>query len=164
MSTLLYLAYGSNLHPRWLQSRIPSAEKVQKTTLEGWSLRFNKHSRADGSAKCNIQETGNRDDCVHGIIYRFDEIEKASLDKAEGGYECTNINLPQFGRVMVYLARPAAINNALRPFTWYHDIVIAGALLHGLPAEYVNKLKDVEAIMDPDTSRERRYRAIVWPG
>lgn len=163
MSTLFYLAYGSNLHPRWLQSRVPSAEIVQKTSLDGWSLRFNKHSHTDGSAKCNILETGNTSDCVHGVVYRLKTIEKAALDKAEGGYDCVNIHLPEFGEIMVYLAKSAIINNELQPYSWYRDIVIAGAILHGLPAKYVSQLKEITAIPDPDASRERKHRAIVWP-
>ncbi|HKK15194.1 MAG TPA: gamma-glutamylcyclotransferase family protein [Gammaproteobacteria bacterium] len=163
MSTLLYLAYGSNLHPRWLQSRVPSAEIVQKTSLDGWSLRFNKHSHTDGSAKCNILETGNANDCVHGVVYRLKTIEKAALDRAEGGYNCVDVNLPDLGQVMVYLARTANINNELRPYSWYRDIVIAGAILHGLPENYINRIKTVEAITDTDPAREREHRSIVWP-
>lgn len=161
MSTLLYLAYGSNLHPRWLRNRVPSAEPVRQIYLDGWQLHFNKQSHTDNSAKCNIMQTGNSSDRVHAMVYRFRTAEKHALDAAEGGYDCVDIPVPDMGKVMVYLARPEHIIDGILPYRWYRDIVIAGAKHHALPARYIDRLKTVKTINDPVAAREHRHRAIV---
>lgn len=162
MAALHYFAYGSNLHPCWLRSRVPSAQAVRKVTLDCWRLLFNKQSHVDGSAKCNILETGKVDDRVHGVIYRINTAEKAALDVAESGYDCIEMYVPEFGEAIVYLAGVDSINNNLQPYTWYRDIVIAGATLHELPQQYISRIKTFAAIPDPDAARENAHRSIVW--
>ena len=51
-ATLLYFAYGSNLHPERLRERVPSAESLGVARLEAHVLRFHKRGR-DGSGKCD---------------------------------------------------------------------------------------------------------------
>ena len=160
VSKLLYFAYGSNLHPDWFRSRISSAKKLHTEILYQWQLHFHKIGR-DESAKCNIIKTDVSDDSVHGVIYRFNYDEKYILDEFEHGYRSVRMSVGGYEDVLVYLACNEKINNAILPYTWYKDIVVAGAHHHNLPQEYINFLKSVRAIKDPDNEREQRNRLIV---
>jgi len=162
MTKLLYFAYGSNLHPRWLCNRVPSAKILITESLQNWKLFFHKRS-LDKSAKCNIVKTNSLDDLAHGVIYQFNSYEKEELDKAEGGYSPEKMQIGKFDNVLVYLANENQINNNLLPYTWYKDIVIAGAQYHNLPEEYIEIIKSFKAITDPDQEREKKQRLIVWP-
>lgn len=52
------------------------------------------------------------------------------------------------------------IHAKLKPYTWYVEHVVAGAEEAGLPAEYINNLKGVESVIDPDPEREKKELAI----
>lgn len=162
MSKPLYFAYGSNLHPTWLNSRVPSASPVSNITLVNWKLYFHKRSD-DNSAKCNIIKTDSDDDVIHGTIYEFNSDEKRELDKAERGYTPETMKLDEFGDVLVYLANTESIENDLPIYTWYHDIVLAGAEFHNLPNSYIEYIKSFKTINDPNTNRDKEKRSIAWP-
>jgi len=161
MSKLLYFAYGSNLHPNWLRNRVQSAEPISNVSIKNWRLYFNKLSK-DGSAKCNIIQTNSSDDIVHGVIYQFNSNEKKELDTAEGGYIPEMMQFGKFDNVLVYIAKKEKINDNLLPYTWYKDIVIAGAQYHNLPEEYIEIIKPFKATIDPDQEYEEKQRSIVW--
>ncbi len=136
MSKLLYFAYGSNLLPSWLTSRVTSVAPISNASLNNWKLYFHKQSD-DGSAKCNIIKTDLSCDVVHGTIYSFNSDEKEKLNVAEGGYEPVKMQIGIYDDVLVYLAKTEKINNNLPIYTWYHDIVLAGAQFHDLPITYI---------------------------
>jgi hypothetical protein len=46
-----------------------------------------------------------------------------------------------------------------RTFHWYKALVIAGAIEHGLPAAYVDRLWAVESIRDPEPDRDAKREA-----
>lgn len=160
---LLYFAYGSNLHIRWLNNRVVSAVPVARVVLKNRKLQFNKRSNSDNSAKCNIIKTGEITDMVHGVIYEFDANEKNILDKAEDGYQGKIITIGRFAEVLLYEAASENIDDVLLPYTWYKDIIITGACMHCFPDKYIEYIKSFPAISDPDPNREKMNRAIVWP-
>jgi len=162
MNKLLYFAYGSNLHPNWLRKSVPSATSIRNVSFNNWRLYFNKHSSDDGSAKCNIIETDSSDDVVHGVIYEFNSEEKKKLDSAEGRYYSETMPFGKFDDVLVYLAKKERIKDNLLPFTWYKDIVIAGAQHHKLPEEYISFIESFNATTDPAQERDKKNRLIVW--
>ena len=53
-----------------LMDRVPSAELVEISSLEGYRLTFHKKS-TDGSSKCNIFEAEKENDIVYGAIYKI---------------------------------------------------------------------------------------------
>jgi len=161
MTKILYFAYGSNLHPEWLRSRTPSAEILNTETLQKWKLHFHKCG-LDSSAKCNIVKTDSVDDSVHGVIYQFNSDEKEKLDEAEYGYSPERMQIGEYENVLVYLNRNDRSSDNLLPYTWYKDIVIAGAQYHNFPEEYIEFVKSFKATIDPDQERERKRRLIVW--
>jgi hypothetical protein len=83
------------------------------------------------------------------------------LDRAEGlgfGYKETDIPVStQDGKtlnVRTYLAAPSAVENGLRPYTWYKAFVVGGAAEHRLPSAYVETyIESVLAIAGPDKLR-----------
>ncbi len=165
MMTMLYFSYGSNLSSKRLLARVPSARKVACGWLAGHQLRFHKKSELDGSAKCDAFETGNPADRVHGVVFRIDRSEKPILDEKEGlgyGYAQKQVEICQNNgdRIQTFTYYALLINDQLQPFDWYLEHVIHGAREHDLPTNYVNRLKQITAVPDPDIRRRNQELAI----
>ena len=162
---ILYFAYGSNMATARLRQRTPSCRPIGIATLPGHALRFHKRN-ADGSGKCDALKTGPGDSVV-GVLFTLDPAELVGLDAAEGvgnGYTRDRVTVVdaagQQHLAVTYRAMPGHIDDSLRPYGWYKAFVVSGAREHGLPAEYVARfIVAVEAIDDPDSTRDRRERA-----
>jgi hypothetical protein len=155
-----YAAYGSNLHPLRLQERVPSATLLTCIRVPNWQLQFHKRGQ-DGSGKCSIARAGQS---VYFAIYDMDETEKPALDRAEGlnlGYEQTLINIPRHGDCFAYVASPSHVQERLKPFSWYKQLVLVGIEYHRLPAAYLRAVQAVEPLLDPDTRRHERNMKLV---
>jgi len=155
LSTYLYAAYGSNLHPLRLGLRTPSARLIGQSHHDDWFMRFHKRSDVDGSGKCTIfpGEGG-----VHFAIYELALAEKPILDAIEGvgiGYNDVCISLPGFDDCQTYVARQEVVDPGLVPMDWYRDIVVAGCLYHRFPDAYVAEVATTPAMPDPDPVRSR---------
>ena len=150
-----YAAYGSNLHPLRLSERIASAQLVATVFLPDWSLKFHKRSK-DQSGKCSIRSGG---DGVHLAVFEISRADKITLDKIEGlgsGYAEIAVCIPDFGRCVSYAATESHIDESLRPYDWYKELVLSGARFHGFPDDYVDQIESVPAIDDPDPVRRLR--------
>lgn len=151
-----YFAYGSNLCSMRLQQRVPSAQFVSQGKLVGYKLQFNKIG-LDGSGKGNIEQTRHVEDVVWGCVFQLDQSEKALLDRAESlgiGYEHQYLRVltPQ-GYTTVYTYIAILKDDQLKPFHWYKAYIVQGALECGLPKPYIQKIKAVSSIADPDAQR-----------
>ena len=40
-------------------------------------------------------------------------------------------------KVLTFLATPSHIDDQLKPYSWYKELVLAGAAEHGLPPDYI---------------------------
>ncbi len=164
--TLLYFAYGSNLHPLRLRERAPSARFVQVTAIAEHSLRFHKRGR-DGSGKCNAYFTAHTNDKLLAALYEIDAREKSELDQHEGvgaGYEIRTFSVMALGHereVLAYVAMADHIDESLRPFSWYSELVLIGATYHGFPTTYLQSIKQVRTIVDTDQARVERNERIL---
>lgn len=157
---MLYVAYGSNLHPNRLQERVPSASLCGCAVLEGWGLRFHKRS-PDGSSKCSIIPSL---ETIHVAVYEIPLREKHFLDKAEHagiGYVEQEIQVPGFGAGFWYVAHDSHIDATLRPYGWYKDLVLVGCLYHQFPLDYVDRIRQVPHLEDPDTQRHKKWMRLV---
>lgn len=139
-----------------LTRRIP-AEKLGTAVLAGYRLEFTKPSEADGSAKCAIRATGNGSDLVYGVLYEIDEGHKPVLDSYEGlgyGYTSETVSV-EFDGVVSDAITYIAVNRtvSLKPFGWYKEHVVRGAEENGMPAEYVESIRRIPAVIDPDLDR-----------
>jgi gamma-glutamylcyclotransferase len=146
-----------------IKGRCPSARLLGVAQLPGYELRWHK-SGADGSGKCDVISVGS-DHAVFGVVYELDANEKAALDQAEGlgqGYDQKDIRVFLNGdAVTVSMYFATNTEPALKPYTWYKAIVIAGAKEHDLPAPYIASLEAADASEDPDRTRHEGNMRIV---
>jgi hypothetical protein len=156
----VYFAYGANMSVARLRTHMSSRKPLGLAALPGYELRFHKRS-TNKSGKCNAFASGNNNRVV-GVLFSFDPAERAKLDDAEGvgkGYEPAMVTvINEKGRrrkVLTYLAAPDYIDDSLKPYGWYKDLVLAGGREHRLPPEYLAEYVDsVEAIEDPNETRD----------
>ena len=163
---MYYFAYGSNLHPVRLQDRVPSAKLICTIQLEKHSLKFHKKSH-DGSAKCNIIETGKSSDFIHGVIYVLAAEHKKNLDKFEGngfGYKDKIIELQYQGKqysCFSYFAQPEYIFENIAPYHWYKELVLLGAKYLKFPDTYISSIKSIKSVVDPDKNRRLENKNLL---
>lgn len=162
---MLYFAYGSNMAAARLQRRIPSATRLGVARLDGHHLCFHVASTKDGSAKCDACHTGEAGHLVLGVLFRIDPAAKPVLDGYEGvGIEYRDAVLPvvmQDGasrEALIYLG--TRHDTALRPYHWYREHVLRGAIENDLPTAYIDAIRSIETIDDPDPQRARRELSI----
>ena len=156
MNTFLYFAYGSNMSERRLttKDRAPSAKVIGTGVLDNHCLTFHKCS-TDGSGKCTIE--CSESDRVYGVLFEINEDEECKLDKAEGacgngGYkketfkvELCNAKCKEYKDVKIYIAKCNYIDRTLKPYTWYKQHVLVGAIEQKLPPCYIDYLMGIEA-------------------
>jgi hypothetical protein len=157
---LYYFAYGSNLHPLRLKQRTPSAQPFAVAVLRRYRLAFHKRGM-DGSGKCNLIYSGLADDAVYGVIYRLARHERKLLDRYEGpGYRVASVVTTVNGlnyQCFTYLARKSHIVASFKPFDWYRELVLRGAVLHGFPPDYIRQIATQETRTDNNHSRTSQH-------
>lgn len=158
--TRRYAAYGSNLHPERLRNRVAHARCVGTSFLRQHTLKFHKRGQ-DQSAKCSFSPCGQG---LHVAVYELDEPGKQTLDRIEGvgrGYDVTKLHVPGFGECFTYLAARTHVDELLRPFDWYREMVLSGCRKHAFPGAYCDSIAAIPAIKDPDRDRRTRNWGIV---
>lgn len=161
-----YFAYGSNMLNKRLIERVPSALVRATGYIDGYTIRYNKRSK-DGSGKCNLVKTEDKNDRVYGVVYDFLDEDKPALDKCEGlgrGYNAIMVKVmadSEEMRAYTYVADDSAVDDSLKPYSWYKDLVIEGARRLSLSPEYVSQLGAFEADSDPDEEREKQNRKLL---
>jgi gamma-glutamylcyclotransferase len=162
--SFLNFAYGSNMSSHRLRERTPSAQPIGIGQLCGHRLVWRKRGH-DGSAKCDILQTGQTEDVVWGVLFEIAASEKPFLDQAEGlgqGYDYKTVSvLVDRQRVDAGAYFATDIDNTQQPYDWYVAFVLAGALEHGLPSDYSSALRSLSAVVDPDGERRKRNLAIL---
>lgn len=166
-SDLLYFAYGSNMLTRRLRDshRCPSAKVVAVGYVERHRLAFDKVS-SDGSGKCDMEKSEKDSDKTFGVIFRIPHFEKSPLDKTEGlnkGYVEATVNVvtaagPQ--PAFTYIA--TCKEPVLKPYHWYKALVVAGALEHGLPGDYIEWIRTLKSQEDPDDTRRAKNERLLF--
>ncbi len=160
-----YFAYGSNMLTERLKARVSSASNPTLFVLRGYRLRFHKKSR-DCSGKCSIVKTASETDVVYGVLFDLADDQEVDLDRAEGrdqGYFRDEIQLSSedsSARAFVYIAEAEAIDDALVPYRWYYDLVMAGAEQHDLPKDYIAGLRAIPFTEDPKPDRKSKREAL----
>ncbi|MEN8260592.1 MAG: gamma-glutamylcyclotransferase family protein [Pseudomonadota bacterium] len=163
---LHYLAYGSNLHPLRLKERVPSAKLVGTVALDGYRLAFHKRS-IDASGKCNLLTSAGPSHRAYGAIFRIDEKHKNDLDRHERvgkGYRHAHLHLRSNNEshsCFCYVADPNYVDDALLPYDWYTRLVVLGAEYLGMPAAYLDRIKRLETIPDPDAKRKAQNEELI---
>ena len=163
----LYFAYGSNMLEQRLKDRVASAEFLSNAWIHGYEVRFHKIS-IDDSGKADLVQTGNPEDIVHGVVYQFDPDDWTALDRHEGasgnnpGYDRAPIQVHTDSgtfNVTTYLTHRARIDESLKPYIWYLELIRCGAEQHGLPEDYRRKIASTPNDTDPDENRGTKKEA-----
>ncbi len=167
MTPVLNFAYGSNMLWQRIRDRVPSAVPLGPARLPGYQLHWHKVGK-DRSGKCDIRPAADPANLVHGVLYRFDRSDKPLLDAAEGlgyGYDEIEVQVETANGSSLALAYAAThIEPTLRPFDWYQALVVAGAVEHGLPVDYVDALRRIEAKADADAARAALHFKLAGQG
>lgn len=124
--------------------------------LPGYSLKFHKRGKIDGSGKCNIVAGGSG---VHVAVFELAESDRETLDRCEGlgyGYDRHEIQVSGYGACSTYIAAGEAIDDTLAPMDWYKEYVLRGAQFHRFPVEYVSALESQTAVTDHDHVRGQK--------
>ena len=165
-SSVLVFAYGSNLHIQRMRSRVSTAVPVSVGYVLQRRFTFHKKS-IDGSAKADAAAAESSDEQVWGVVYRLQRQQKKLLDNYESlgrGYDEEQVDVVhETGTIgaWMYVARRDAIDSTLLPYTWYHDLIVAGAIQHRLPSHYVQHLQSFESIIDPDAKRHSEHARLI---
>ena len=169
MGTRAYFAYGSNMSLKRLQKRVKCAKPKARAILRCHRLEFHKIG-TDGSGKCDIV-LSSAADVVWGRVYEIDDKEKKCLDRAEGlgcGYFEKDVTVEfDCGSTVcavTYYANLKKTNPCLKPYTWYKKHVLKGAKEAYLPADYIKRIEEIEAVEDRDICREADELKIYTPG
>lgn len=153
--SLLYFAYGSNIHPVRLTERIGDVRAVAVARVRGYRLAFNKRDN-DGSAKCNLTPTGHGSDEVLGAVYFVTLEQFKDLMQIEAGYRPSAVTIEIDAQTMpaaTFVAETENVDNTLQPFDWYHKLVLSGVDHFEFPTDYRNRLRDVLTVPDEEHSR-----------
>ncbi|MBP7701868.1 MAG: gamma-glutamylcyclotransferase [Phenylobacterium sp.] len=106
-----------------------------------------------------------RSSTSHQWVLSLAASEKAPLDRAEGkgfGYDEIEVEvLSGTNPVRAVTYQATNTDPALRPYTWYRALVIAGAKEHGLPASYIAGLESVPADEDSSRARHDEHMALI---
>ena len=155
---------------RRLRPRAPAAVMVSRGFVKGRQLTFHKVSH-DGSGKCDMREVPGEWQRVHGVLFSVTVAEMRQLDEVEGlgrGYRAAMVHVHTMAGVRLASTYQAiSTNPTLRPYHWYKDFVVDGAVEHGLPSGYVRWLRATESRPDPDHERRSLNEEILsgkWEG
>ena len=147
------------MHTERIRARAASAKVIGSGFVCGYRLEFHKRS-LDGSAKANARRSASKDDRVWGVVFSMSREHKSALDEHEPGYEEKQITVATANQELtanLYVAQDDFIDTTLKPYWWYHALVLQGARQHRLPDAYINELREIETITDPDEIRRNAY-------
>lgn len=145
--------------------RVPSAKLLGIGYITGYRLTFDKVSKKDGSGKCDAEITNDEKDRVYSVLYTVEKSQKPKLNSAEGlrnGYEEKTVDVMSergLKRAVMYYA--TSKDPLLKPYHWYKACVVAGAVEHQLPFPYIEWLRTVESIQDPDPARRAKEEQLL---
>jgi hypothetical protein len=165
--SLWYFAYGSNMQSETLRGRRGiQYQRALPGRAAGWRLVLDKPPLLPvGESYANIIPDPDAD--VLGVLYEISAPDLAHLDLTEGvllgNYQRVEIPV----RPLAELGEPVTAFTLtsehrapdLQPSTRYMDLLIAGALEHGLPSEYVAFLRSVPA--HPESAEAARLRLLI---
>ncbi len=149
---VLVFAYGANMHPSQIAARCIGADVIAPACLADHRVAFFGSSPIwDGALETVVPEPG-RD--VWGVVYALSHLDADSLDAWQDA---------RFDGTGTYFHYPTSVVDALggvrevllykkdmlgapgRPSCEYLDFIVQGAVLRGLPPDYVAQLRGIDA-------------------
>ena len=154
MDSFVYFAYGSNMLTERLRARCPSAEPIGTAYARGYKICFEKKSKKDKSGKATLMSRDSNSDKIHGLLFQINKSELGLLDRVEGkdsGYyrdDWFPVTSTENGNILSVPYIAEELVRGLSPFDWYLALIVAGAMQHELPKEYIECLRVVETTRD----------------
>ncbi len=152
-TTLWYFAYGSNLDAStFLARRRMEPLETRVAVLKDFGLRFDLPVGRGERGVANVAPC--KGDEVWGVLYLLTYHEAERLDRTEGVHHGVYRRLGVDARDAAGTLLSAFTYNSLhgqagrKPSRRYINLLISGALQHGLPAEYVKRLQSVPLAVD----------------
>ena len=147
-----------------LKARVRFAKVFKVACLYEHVLKFHKKSK-DGSGKCDAVKTDISDDVVWGVVFEIDKEKIKILNRYEGkgsGYEIKEVLLigDDDKEIKAFTYYATEKDPSKKPYHWYKEHVLRGAQQNGLPSDYIQKIKLIESIEDPDSERCKREMEI----
>jgi hypothetical protein len=151
---MILFAYGANMNPGQMSERAPEARTLGVARLVDFRVCFPRFSKARNCASAGIEP--NPGSAVWGVLYDVPEHDVPVLNHHEGFNPhgaiaenkrlLRNVTVLRMGgsepvKAMTYFAVPDG--TAARPSAGYMNLIIDGALYHGLPKAYVAALERV---------------------
>jgi len=151
--TLWYFAYGSNLDPgTFLGRRRMQPLETRVAVLEHFELRFD---LPVGPGERGVANVARREgDHVWGAAYLLTREDAERLDRTEGVHhgaylrlsvEVRDANRSTVSAFTYHSSRGVA---GRKPSRRYLGLLVAGARHHGLPLEYVERLRGLPLAVD----------------
>jgi len=146
-------AYGSNMCTRRMKDRVSSAKPLGFAKFLNKRLVCNKKSD-DGSGKANLEKAAG--DTAWGVLYEMDSAELGKLDDYEKGYKRVSLDVETeqgaLESAWVYIS--SKLTDDPRPYEWYKELMINGALEHHLSSFYIERLKQIRSKPDPRCAKK----------
>lgn len=139
-----YFAYGSNMSTAYLRRYCPSATFLLRAALPNFRIEFRRYSTdLQGGISTILEAPG---ELVQGVVYEIPEAEILALDELEdvplGLYRRDSfLVLGEDGAWhAAALYRVVTPTGPYAPAASYVEMMVTGAMEHGLPADYVARL------------------------
>jgi len=143
-----YFAYGSNLSVGQKELRTGRIRRAIRCRLPGYAFAFNKRGR-NGQVYANI--VANSKSEVWGVVYLCNPEAMRAMDQyegvASGHYKRIPVRVVQdTGEetdAITYIAGADYVCEPGKPSREYLERIVSGAKHHGLPDEYVERIKEL---------------------
>jgi gamma-glutamylcyclotransferase (GGCT)/AIG2-like uncharacterized protein YtfP len=147
----LVFAYGSNMDPAQMRERCPESDLAWFVgEARGWRLCFPRESKKRKGSVGSIVKSPN--DSVWGVVFAVTKRDLRRLDSYEGvpsgAYERDHVDiLNSAGKnftVWTYFAAPLSEGQEFLPHADYIMLYVRGAEYFGLPAGYIERLRNIK--------------------
>jgi gamma-glutamylcyclotransferase len=151
-TTLWYFAYGSNMSPAiFVDRRGMHPLEARRARLDGYRLCFSLPVGPGERGVANVEQAAGAH--VWGVVYLIDAAEGGRLDRSEGVRGGLYDRIPVVlavddDRVEAFTYRSSFASAGRKPSARYLGLMLDGARLHGLPAEYVRHLEALDLAVD----------------
>ena len=151
--TLWYFGYGSNTERgTFLGRRRMRPVEVRVGRLDDFELRFD---LGVGSGERGVANVAARDgDHVWGVLWRITGNGAQRLDRTEGVHRgfyrrlAVEVTTPDGGRVPAFTYHSLRGRPGRKPSRRYLGLLLAGARQHGLPEDWIVRLRGFELARD----------------
>jgi cation transport regulator ChaC len=141
-----YFAYGSNLWIAQKERRTSAirtgADRPRIARLANHRFAFNKHG-SKGQVFANIMACSGEE--VIGVVYRCKLSTVDTMSEYEGGYERKAVTVViddgSSVEAITYVAMERNVVDDARPSDAYLTRIVTGAAQHGLPQDYIEKIR-----------------------